>query len=395
MAGWSLDKLVAPHSAEAFFTTRFEADWLLVARDSPDYFAGLLTLDDVDRIIATVEARHGDISLVNADGRIEAADYLDPDHTINAGQVFRLHAAGATVILNHLHRRHGPLADLCAALEATFSAALQTNVYLTPPRARGFKAHFDTHDVFILQIAGTKQWRLYDTPVELPLRGHGDDPLEPPAGPPRAEFELRSGDTLYIPRGLVHEAVSGEAASLHVTLGVLSRTWFDFMLEAVAAQAATDRGLRAALPPGFASPAFDREVVRRMFRDLVARLASGADVDAVLDRFVGQFVDTRRPRLRGQLAELARIEAIGLDDTLCRRPHLACLIDEGAETVTVSWQGRQIALPAHAGPALRHALESARFRVRDLPGDLDDAGKLVLVRRLVREGLLQGLAPEG
>jgi hypothetical protein len=29
--------------------------------------------------------------------------------------------------------------------------------------------------------------------------------------------------------------------------------------------------------------------------------------------------------------------------------------------------------------------------VRDLPGNLDDAGKLVLVRRLIREGLLQPL----
>ena len=35
----------------------------------------------------------------------------------------------------------------------------------------GFKAHFDTHDVFVLQIEGCKRWTLYDTPIELPLRG--------------------------------------------------------------------------------------------------------------------------------------------------------------------------------------------------------------------------------
>ena len=45
----------------------------------------------------------------------------------------------------------------------------------------------------------------------------------------------------------------------------------------------------------------------------------------------------------------------------------------------------------HARPAVLHALTTERFRVRDLPGNLDDAGKLVLVRRLIREGLLQPL----
>jgi hypothetical protein len=35
------------------------------------------------------------------------------------------------------------------------------------------------------------------------------------------------------------------------------------------------------------------------------------------------------------------------------------------------------------------ALGSPRFVVKDLPGDLDDAGKVVLVRRLVREGIVR------
>jgi hypothetical protein len=41
------------------------------------------------------------------------------------------------------------------------------------------------------------------------------------------------------------------------------------------------------------------------------------------------------------------------------------------------------------GPALEHVRDHERFRVRDLPGTLDDDSKVVLVRRLVREGLLR------
>lgn len=38
--------------------------------------------------------------------------------------------------------------------------------------------------------------------------------------------------------------------------------------------------------------------------------------------------------------------------------------------------------------AVRFALSKPRFAVRELPGDLDGEGKLALVRRLIREGLV-------
>jgi hypothetical protein len=57
-------------------------------------------------------------------------------------QLFRLHEAGGTIILNHLYRRHPPLASLCAAPELEFSAPFQTNIYLTPARAQGFHPPF-------------------------------------------------------------------------------------------------------------------------------------------------------------------------------------------------------------------------------------------------------------
>lgn len=88
---------------------------------------------------------------------------------------------------------------------------------------------------------------------------------------------------------------------------------------------------------------------------------------------------------------LTQIGDIGLDSIVGCRPFLAYLIDEDQESLIVRFHRNEIAVPLHAGPAVRHALTTERFRVRDLPGDLDDAGKLVLVRRLIREGLLQPL----
>lgn len=388
MPTWSLDTLVDPHGGDDFLARHFEQERLLVQRNRPDYFASLLTLDDVDRIITTLEASDEDISVVSAERQIKYSEYVHADDSIDVDRLYRLHDAGATLILNHLHRRHTPLAELCAALELEFSAPFQTNIYLTPAAAQGFKPHFDTHDVFVLQVAGSKRWQLYGTPLERALKGHGDEARQDDPGPVREEIELRAGDTLYIPRGLVHDAKSTDERSLHITVGMKAWTWFDLMLEAVEDLASRDRAMRAALPPGFAKAGFDRGEARKTFAGLASRLAREVDPDVLLDRFADRFIDGRRPFLRGQMKALERAQGLTPESTVGCRPYLACRVVEDGDSVTVRFHGNGITLPGFAAPALRYALETPRFRIADMPGDLDDAGKVVLARRLIREGLL-------
>ena len=123
---------------------------------------------------------------------------------------------------------------------------------------------------------------------------------------------------------------------------------------------------------------------------LAGRLAT-VDADEIRRGFAERFIDRRPPFLRHQMRALTQIGDIGLDSVVGCRPFLAYLIDEDEKSLILRFHRHEIAVPLHAGPALRHALTTERFRVRDLPGDLDDAGKLVLVRRLIREGLLQPL----
>ena len=389
MTAWSLEALVDPIGAEDFFSAYFESQKLLVRRNRPDYFDDLLTFDDIDRILTTQEAKRGEVTLVNAARKVEASEYIYGDDTIKVDQVYRLHQDGATIILNQLQNRHPPLASLCAALELEFSAPFQTNIYVTPPAAQGFRPHFDTHDVLVLQIAGSKRWQMYGTPVELTLKGHSDYTRQDDPGPVSEEFDLRAGDTLYVPRGLVHNAISTDETSLHITVGVLSWTWFDLLLEAVESLAASDRQIRSALPRNFARSGGDPEGFRKTFADLAGRIASNVDPEELRRRFSERFIDRRRPFLRHQLDELAHLGDLDVDSVVGPRPYLAYLLEEDGESVSLRFHRHEIALPAHAAPALRYALETRRFHVRDLPGNLDDPGKLALARRLIREGLLQ------
>jgi ribosomal protein L16 Arg81 hydroxylase len=388
-------RLLAPVSSAAFFEEYFETKPLVVARNRPDYYHRLLSLEDVDKIIATEDVCYPDIRLVSAEREIKSDAYTHLGDRVDPVRLYQLYADGATIILDHLHRSHPPLADLCASLELEFSAPFQTNVYLTPPGAKGFKAHFDNHDVFVLQLHGKKHWRLYGTPVPLPVGEQGGDPCQSNPGIPTLESCLRPGDTLYVPRGVVHDAISEDEPSLHATVGLLSYTWTDLMLEALAIVALKDSAFRRSLPPGFARPGFDRKSLTLVFDELLSRFSASADLNSAMDTFATEFIRTRWPRLRGQMAQLGASENLTLDSQVACRPDLAYALQENGSVISIEYWGNSIRLPKGAGVSLRYALTVPCFQVRDLPGELDDDSKLVLVRRLIREGILTtGISPK-
>jgi ribosomal protein L16 Arg81 hydroxylase len=372
----------------AFFAEYFEAKALPVIRNNADYFRGLLSLEDIDRFITTRPVAYPDLFLVNAEREIKSSEYTNPGDAIDVIKLYQLHDKGATIVLNQFHRSHVPLTELCAALELEFSAPFQTNIYLTPPHAKGFKPHFDTHDVFILQLHGSKHWRLYGTPIVLPLSGQGNEALQGNPGVPSLEIDLHAGDTLYIPRGLVHDAPSLDETSLHATVGVLSYTWTDLLLEALANTVLSDATFRRALPHKLLQTGFDRASARSMFRDLLVRFSETVDADAALDAFIHELIHSRRPRLYGQMAQLQALDRLALNSVVSLRPGLSYALIEEPSAIRLQCYGNEIIFPQSTINAVRYALSQQEFQVKNLPGDLDDAGKLVLVRRLVREGVL-------
>jgi ribosomal protein L16 Arg81 hydroxylase len=126
------------------------------------------------------------------------------------------------------------------------------NAYLIPPGQKGLATHYDTHDVFVLQIAGTKHWRLFEETVHLPLEGQRMRPRTEPQTDP-TEFDLLAGDPLYLPRGFAHDAVAVDSMSLHLTVGVRPIIWAFVILTAVEAAIEQEPRFRESLPLGFAA----------------------------------------------------------------------------------------------------------------------------------------------
>jgi hypothetical protein len=77
-----------------------------------------------------------------------------------------------------------------------------------------------------------------------------------------------------------------------------------------------------------------------------------------------------------------------IESTLAPRPDIIYRVRDENERLVLLFGSTEIDLPAFTRDAVIFALDGAPFVVRDLPGQLDDAGKLVLAQRLLREGLL-------
>src|SRR5262249_39429230 len=276
------------------------------------------------------------------------SDYVDSSGYIDRGAVADHYKGGATIILNQAHQYEPSLARFCHALEVLFSSHVQTNIYLTPPNAQGFKTHYDNHDVFILQVEGEKDWRLYDTPIDTPFRGERFENNRFDKGELRQEFKMRAGDVAYVPRGMMHDAVSaGDGASLHITVGLITRTWADLMLEAVSEVALRRSEFRKSLPAGFANPGFDRAAARAYAKQLAEIAAAELDLDPALDLLADEFVRSRAADNRGAILNAAQPIAAG-DRFQARRLHR--LAEDGGRLALIA-PGGEIAFEAGARAA--------------------------------------------
>lgn len=393
---FTLERLLAPVTPAVFLQEYWEQRPLVLQRSDPEYYRSLLTAADADRLVTTSDMTYPEFRLVRSGTPLPLSDYTRttsasggaPRRVADPDRIVEEYQNGATVILQGLHRSWSPLAALCRGLEAVLSHPTQTNIYVTPPGSQGFAPHYDTHDVFILQIDGSKHWRLYDSPVALPDRTQPFKAQGSPEGQLTHELDLRPGDLIYLPRGFIHEALTSEERSIHVTLGITGFTWSDLLAEA-AAGCRQDSRFRRGLPAGFAASEELRSEMAAELAALAAELARPEVALQAVDRMIDRFINTRRPISSERLFAAEELSALEYHTPVRRRPEVLFRLHTEAERVRLAFHGKQVELPAFAAASVAFCTRSEPFSAADLPHELDAPGKLVLVRRLLREGFLR------
>jgi ribosomal protein L16 Arg81 hydroxylase len=359
---------------------------LLLQKPERDRFTGLFGLAELEEYLFVARPPAGAVQLVRQ-GQWPPLHMVkglfDPD-SYDIQALYSGLAGGYTIVLNAIHTRWPAARRLVTDLEDRLLAVVQTNVYVTGPNAQGFAAHQDEHDVFVLQTHGAKCWRIYDKPAPgVPLT---DAAL-------LHDVELRQGDMLYMPTGFPHAAATSGEYSIHVTVGVFPLTWHELAKQTLTRLAQQDAswaepvalpGVGGSQPPNVA--------------DLEARLRAGLaaleDLTPVLDSYrVGLSASARRknPAPDTYLPSIAALEDLVVTAELERRPGVGCSVAADADSARLHFMGETIRTPSRAARALQFIATHERFRIADIDPTLTDDSKLVLVRRLIREGLLQAV----
>jgi len=338
----------------------------------------------MERLVTSGGLRFPGFRLVKAGEQLAVRDYTTKipwrpssfTGTADVDRVLDEWERGATIVLQGLHLHRPDLGAFCRSLERTLGHPAQVNAYYTPRAAQGLPVHHDTHDVFVLQVSGEKRWLVYKPVLELPLRNQKYTAEMGGPGEPVHDLVLRPGGMLYLPRGWLHEALTSDSDSLHLTVGVNVVTWLD-ALKAALEECGGELGFRRSIGDGDAD-------------ELVDLLRGRLTADAVEHRAAEKLARTRRPIRDGQLSQLRAIEELDVDTEVELRETVLVHASEHNRSFELTFDGKEVAFPVRIRDEVCWVLEREDpFTAADLPGDLDDESRLVLMRRLIREGLLR------
>ena len=373
---------------------------LLTRGDDPEAFRDLLDLDGVDELLSRRGLRTPFLRLAKAGQVLDSSSFTGPGGVgaeigdqVRDDKVAALFGDGATVVLQALHRTWPPVIALATGLAAELGHPVQANAYVTPPSSRGFSAHYDVHDVFVMQLAGRKHWTIHAPVLADPLR---DQPWNARGAAvaaaardtePAIDTVLEPGDVLYLPRGWLHAATALGEVSAHLTVGVHVVTRYA-LVEALTTLVADDPELRATLPLGLdvADPdslAPHLDAVRTALSAALARVPA----EAVARRVRHRVWTGGRPEPVGVVAGTAFAQGLAAGDVVRRRIGLPHRLRPAADEVVLELPDRNVTFPGFTGAALRALLGDHPVVVGSLPG-MEEADQIVLVRRLLREGVL-------
>jgi lysine-specific demethylase/histidyl-hydroxylase NO66 len=367
--------------------------------DLPAGFADLFSLGAVDELLAWRGLRTPFVRVVKGGNVVEPRRYTGSggvgaeiaDQVVD-DRVLELFADGHTIVLQGLHRLWPPLIEFAGELTADLGHPVQINAYITPSASQGFSAHYDVHDVFVLQVAGDKRWTIHD-PVHLdPLRtqswnDHAAAVAQRAEEHPALDTVLHADDALYLPRGVIHSAEALGEVSAHLTVGVQEHTRHA-IVEAIAAIAADDLELRRSLPLGI-----DVRNPDELDAEVEATVeALSARLETISSRDVARIMAERtrsstRPAPLGPVAQLRALERLDVRSTICARRNLHLSVTDRADEIEISGVGRPLKVAAAAKAALDTVLRGQPVQIDDLPG-LSAEAALELARELVRCGIV-------
>jgi hypothetical protein len=380
--------LLQPLEVETFLNEIWAETHYHLQRPCPGYFDELLQGPSaVEDLLEVFRPEPSRVRLIREHDKKSPGDYRLADGSLDLVHVRSDFANGYTIVLDDVEQYVRPIAALAHAIEAELNFATKVNAYITPPDSQGFVAHYDGHDVLILQIQGSKIWHLYEGADVPPHQLRYEEKWVAAGLPLPTDLRLEVGDVLYLPRGRVHAAEATSEPSVHLTVGIHAPTALTYAVAVLNSLSFSDDRLNARLPPRHLDDADTRAALGVLLRDVVGTVEDPRAIEGGLDALADILVR------RGQCPPVGQVSnAIAIDGQTVVRKYQPLYSRVTAVNDGVTLQFAQLSITAsseHKAAMLFLSKSAEPFRVCDLPG-LSAAQQTELARTLIVSGFLVG-----
>jgi ribosomal protein L16 Arg81 hydroxylase len=215
--------LVAPLSEAEFLALLRERKLTFVRGSNQARYSNLLGWDALQQMIERGEHPRGlgDFRVAKESVTVPAERWLtknkaDNSNKVDTAKLEEFLATGFSLIITPIDRHVPALASLCANIRSQVGEQIKVGVIVTASRSVGaFKIHYDPEDLIILQVEGTKRWKIFGPAVSNPVQGMPKQ-VPPPEEEPIFDEVLEPGDFLFLPAGNWHHCENGPDRSLHL-----------------------------------------------------------------------------------------------------------------------------------------------------------------------------------
>ena len=205
---------------------------------SSDRFSHLFALSDLNAILNFSSLLYPRVRVTDHRNTIHKYDLIDDkdrysnnlNNELNRKKILFAIARGGTLVYDRIQECHPPLETFVDQLSEEIHTRVSINGYYTARRTQGVNVHFDRHDVFAIQIHGSKRW-FYREDSHMLSRAmrHQSVPTVDENFTGWQSVLLKQGDVFYCPRGVWHFTQTEENHSAHLALGWYPLTLADWI----------------------------------------------------------------------------------------------------------------------------------------------------------------------
>ncbi|ASZ11953.1 cupin domain-containing protein [Chitinophaga pendula] len=234
--------IISPCAKTSFLQDYFEQNILHIKRNDLHSFDQCSSLDIVAAWLANaVDPVPYQVVLEDNTTTLAAARYMHIralpgnvrlNYGIDIETVFRLFSEGkVNIAFKNIQGQLPMLDDLTAALTEELNCSCESQLYFTPPTGVPTYPRYETADMFILQITGSRKWKIYQGPISLPLPSQANQPFDLSQQSLIHQCITQPGDTLYIPRGFIWESFPLEQTAVFAAVKFTFPTYLRLILD--------------------------------------------------------------------------------------------------------------------------------------------------------------------